>query len=77
MSNKTVCKFEYKNKKYQVDQLLDSLDGYDDFYFDIFDCTIIKRGICVGQFNTYEGDDYKKLTIEYLTKDALNVEERN
>jgi len=66
--NKTICKFTYRGKRFEVDQLLDTKwggkAGTPRFYFDIFVVTKKdKVGECVGQFEGYVGADYKKLAI--------------
>ena len=70
--NKTVAKFTYKKRKYEVDILLDSkrhdMEGNLKYAFDIFDVTEDKRGECVGQFNSSKEADYKKLAIEELAQ---------
>ena len=68
--NKTVAKFTYKKRKYEVDMLLDSKwasgAGNDGYVFDIFDVTEGKKGESVGQFDAYKGADYKKLAIDVI-----------
>ena len=63
--NNTVAKFTYKNKKYEVDQLLDSKwgskAGTPRYIFDIF---YNNKQVCA--FDGYEGADYIKLAKEAL-----------
>jgi hypothetical protein len=63
--NKTVAKFTFNGKKYEVDQLLDTKwggrAGTPRYYFNV--CSGNKQ---ITQFETHEGDDYVKRAKEAL-----------
>ncbi len=65
--NKTVCKFQHKFRKYEVDMLIDTKWASSMYYFDVFDVT--ESSECIGQFEAHDGADYKKLAKEVI-KDA-------
>jgi len=61
--NKTVAKFTYNGKKYEVDQLLDTKwgNGSPRYYFDVF-----QNDKQVAQFEAFEGEDYMARAIVEL-----------
>jgi predicted RNA-binding protein associated with RNAse of E/G family len=61
--NKTVAKFSFDGKKYEVDQLLDTKwgNGTPRYYFDVF-----QNNKQITQFETHEGDDYVARAIEAI-----------
>ena len=72
--NKTVCKFQYKKRKYEVDCLLDSdlVDGK--FEFHIFDVTdglnADGSSVYVAAFEAQKGADYEKWAKETLKNEV-------
>lgn len=71
--NKTVADFEYKNRRYEIDLLLDSVDGFFATY-DIFDITDDKNGDSIGflELEQAEEDDYILSELIELAKDEID-----
>ena len=62
--NKQVADFKYKNRKYEIDLLLDSIkNGF--VSYDVFDVTNDKKGKCVCQLYFEEG--------EYLSSELIEM----
>jgi hypothetical protein len=61
--NKTVAKFTFNGKRYEVDQLLDTKwgNGTPTYYFDVF-----QGNNQVAQFEAHEGDSYIVRAIEAI-----------
>ena len=74
--NKTVADFTYKNRKYEIDLLLDSMKGGYATY-DIFDVTDDKIGDIVGQLHLeqQEEDDYMSSELIELAIEEINPNE--
>ena len=72
MSNITVCKFQYKLRKYEVDMLTETKWGSEMCLFDIFDITDVFSK-CIGQMETNIGADYKKWAKEVIDDAILGI----